>query len=147
MTERKNPVAYAEDILGVNSILEQTMKARDELDKVLGVLDGLHDEKRSVEQKIESREMDIAIDERGKHSDMSQAQMEKHLKMVFHKDPELKKLKERLLEIQNSLSGADMDRKLQERTIEIGCARMNQLGGYLNYLAAAKNASIATQSQ
>lgn len=141
-----NPVTYAEDTLEVHKILEATLDAHKDLDKVMTVITEKSDARRHVEQHMADREMEIITEERGKHADMSQAAMDKHVKSVLFGDDEWKKLRDELRELKNDLEGADADRKIQERAIEIGCARMNQLGGYFNYLAAAKNASTAKQN-
>jgi hypothetical protein len=138
-----NPVEYAETKLDVHGILEKTLEARTKLDKVYSILAEQRDARRGTLTEIENREMDISIDERGKHPEMSQAAMDKHLKMVFHKDGQLVVFKSELGTIEDAIDGAEYDRRIQEKTIEIGCARMNQLGGYLSYLAAAKLASVS----
>ena len=89
--------------------------------------------------------MELAIDERGKHSDLSATAMKEHLKIVVFKDAAWRKLRDEIRELADQIDGAEMDRKIKERDIEIACARMHELGGYLNYLAAAKNASLATR--
>lgn len=139
-----NAVEYAETKLDVHGILDRTIVAREDLDKVYTLLAEQRDARRGTLASIEDREMTLAIDERGKHSDMSQAAMDKHLKMVFFKDDHLIVLRNTLGVIEDAIDGAEYDRRIHEKTIEIGCARMNQLGGYLNYLAAVKMATVSS---
>lgn len=140
-------VEYAETALGVHQICETTISARDKLDKTLTALSEKRDAKRLAEQNLSDLEMEIAIMERGNHPEMSQAQMDKHLKMSVFKDDRWKKLRDELRELNDELDGLEFDRKMGERDIEIGCARMNELGGYLSYLASAKNASTAVSAR
>lgn len=137
-------IDYAETKLEVHEILARTVEAREKLDEIYTILANNRDKKRALTHRIESREMDLAIAERGKHTDMSQAQMDKHLRMVIHQDEALIEARRELREVEDTLDGAEFDRRLEEKTIEIGCARMNELGGYLNYLAAVKSASVST---
>jgi hypothetical protein len=144
---RKNPVTYAEDDLGVHEILEAALKARKKLDEeILSVLADARDQKRKAEQDLEDREMDLLIDERGKHSDMSATALKEHVRIALHKDDEWRRLRDLVRTLTDQIDGAEVDRKLADRDIEIGCARMNQLGGYLFYLGAAKQASIANKA-
>lgn len=137
-------VSYAETDLGVHAILEATLKAREKLDQTYSHLAEQRDAKRLAEQNLADREMEIAIEERGKHADLSATAMEKHLKMEIFKCEKWKKLRDEIREINDALDGFEYDRKIQERDIEIGCARMSELGGYLAYLASAKNAATAS---
>lgn len=141
-----NPVTYAEVTLEVHEVFNTTKEAHQKLDETLTLLTEKGDARRHVEQHLTDREMEIVTEERGKHPDMSQAQMDKHIKSLLFQDAEWKKLRDELRELKDDLDGIDADRKVHERSIEIGCARMNQLGGYLNYLAAAKNASTASKA-
>lgn len=143
----KNPVAYAEEDLGVHSILVGVIDAREKLDKeILSVLSDARDQKRKAEQDLDDRETELLIDERGKHSDMSATALREHMKVVLFKDAEWKRLRDLVRSLNDTIDGAEVDRKLRERDIEIGCARMYELGGYLYYLGAVKQASIASKA-
>ena len=140
-----NAVTYAEDRLGVHDILKGTIEARGHLDKALTVLSEARDARRRAEQDKEDIEIELAIAERGKHADMSQAQMDKHLKQVWFQNEMWRNLRDQIRELSDKIDGADLDRKILERDIEMGCARMVELGGYLQYLAAAKLTSAAVK--
>jgi hypothetical protein len=141
-----NAVTYAEDTLGVHAILEKVIESREKLDATLTVIANARDERRLAEQAKEDHEMDIAIRERGTHPEMSAAQMTGHLKQALHSSPKWRDFRDEIRELTNTVEGADYDRKLLERDIEIGCARMNELGGYLFYLGASKYASVANKA-
>jgi hypothetical protein len=147
MPKAPNPVAYAEDTLGVHEILEGVIAAREKLDKeILTTWANTRDAKRKAESDLEDREMELVISERGKHPDISETAFRGHLKEVLFKDTEWRRIRDHIRGLADDIDGAEVDRKLTERDIEIGCARMIELGGYLNYLAAAKNASIANKT-
>lgn len=143
-----NPaVAYAEDTLGVHEILEGVIAAREKLDKeILTTWANTRDAKRKAESDLEDREMTVIIEERGKNPDISETAFRGHLKEVLFKDSEWRRIRDHIRSLADDIDGAEVDRKLAERDIEIGCARMVQLGGYFNYLASAKNASIANKT-
>jgi hypothetical protein len=147
MPKASNPVAYAEDTLGVHEILAGVIATREKLDKeILTTWANARDAKRKAESDLEDREMELVIAERGKHPEMSETAFRGHLKEVLFKDDGWRRIREHIRRLADDIDGAEVDRKLAERDIEIGCARMIELGGYLNYLAAAKNASIANNA-
>lgn len=129
---------YAEQNLGVHSVYEAVKTDRDELDKIFSDLSTKKDSKREVESLISDRELEITSDERGKHPDMSQAEMGRHLKLAFGQDDSLKTLHKQIRELTNDIEGLEYDRSIKEVDIKIGVARLSELGGYLVYLAALK---------
>jgi hypothetical protein len=131
-------LVYAESTLGVNSVYEEVKKARNDLDECLARLSEARDSRRLVESKIEDRQVDIITEEHGKHPDMSVSGMDRHLKAAFGKDPELVTQRSDLRELTNDIEGLDYDRSIMEQDIKIGVARMHELGGYLQFLAALK---------
>lgn len=139
----KNPIAYAEDVLGSNEILAKTIEAREKLDEALTLLSESRDARRFLEHKIEDREMYILIAERSKHPEMSATAMKDHMKVALHGDRDWLNMRSEMRDLNDKIDGVEMDRSILTRDIEIGCARMNELGGYFNYLAAVKNASVA----
>lgn len=143
----KNPVAYAEDDLGVHAILEGVLEARRKLDEeILSLLAEARDQKRKAEQDLGDRETEVLIDERSRHPEMSATALKDHMRVALYKDKEWKRLRDLVRTLTDQIDGAEVDRRLADRDIEIGCARMIQLGGYLNYLAIAKQASTANKT-
>ena len=79
MPKAPNPVAYAEDTLGVHEILEGVIAAREKLDKeILTTWANARDAKRKAESDLEDREMELVISERGKHPDISETAFRGH---------------------------------------------------------------------
>lgn len=132
---------YAEETLGVHRVHEQAHIARAELDRVLNDLSEARDKRRSTEAQIEDRELELVADERGKHADMSEAAMGRHLKIVFHRDGDLQNLRSSLRSIVGDIEGLEYDKVMHETDIKIAVARMQELGGYLQYLAVVKSTS------
>jgi hypothetical protein len=132
---------YAEGTLGVHSVFEETVTEKDKLDKLLTDLSEARDRRRDIELKVSDREMEVTSEERSKHPDMPVTRWDKHIKESFRDDDELRALREQRFNVDSEIEGLDFDRQIAETTIKIGIARMTELGGYLNYLAAVKQAS------
>lgn len=131
---------YAENKLGVHLVYDEARTAHKALDEVYTALSNAGDNKRDLLDRVHDQEQVIASDERGKHPDMSAAGMEKHLKMAFAADGDLKSLRDQLRKVLNDIDGLEYDAKSLENGIKIAVARMTELGGYFQYLAAVKNA-------
>lgn len=138
MPGKSKALHYAENILDVHGPLRKANQARENLDDLYSRIDKHSDQKRTVVAAIKDREMEIVSDERGSNPDMSQAQMDRHLKVVMHNDAALIKLRDELENIDSVLDGCELDAKICSKDIDIAVARMNELGGYFSYLAAVK---------
>lgn len=138
MKSPSDAIKYAEGLLGVHDIFEETVEARVRLDKLLDELAKKRDDVRDKEFLLSDKEMEIAADERGKHADMSATAMEKHLKITFSNDGDVRGFREQIARIKSDIEGLEYDRSVCEHEIRIGCARMTELGGYFQYLAVIK---------
>jgi hypothetical protein len=138
-------LAYAETQLGVHTVFQSAEQARVSLDNVYTELSKAGDSKRDLHDRIADQEMLIASDERGKHPDMSAAAMDKHLKVAFSKNYDHRELRDQLRKATGDVEGLEYDARILEYDLKIAIARMTELGGYLNYLAAVKNNTKPTQ--
>jgi hypothetical protein len=134
---------YAENSLKVHEVYTQALVSRDNLDKTLTDLSEVKDKKRDIEIRLQDVELEVASEERGKHPDMSQAQMDKHLKMKLHDNTDARGYREQLVKIVSDLDGLEFDKTMHETDIKIAVSRMQELAGYLQYLAAIKQSEIA----
>lgn len=132
---------YAENSLGVHEVYKEAEKLTCDLNDSLNALDEAQDEKRRLDELISNMEMDILIDERGKHADMSQAGMDRHLKEVYHKNQSLKRLRMDSNAKAGEAAGHSLDIEYIKYQLKVKVARMEELSGYFNYLAAVKNAA------
>jgi len=132
-------LAYAES-LGIHAVYDEALAFEAELDETLTALDKAQDERRSLDEQIDSREMDLLISERGKHPDHSEAAFSRHLKEVHHKDETLKMLKLKRNMKAGEVSGHELDKEFLKARIHVRASRLVSLGGYFEYLAAVKNA-------
>jgi hypothetical protein len=135
---------YAEVKLGVHKVHTEALEARESLDKILTELGEARDRKRDLEFRLSDREQELATAEWVKHPDMAQNRMEKHLKAAFFADDAWRELREQLGKAAGDVEGSEYDRAIAEADIRIAVARMQELQGYLNYLAAVKTASVTS---
>lgn len=135
-------LVYAESELGVHSVYEELQTKRNDLDECFTRLSEARDNRRLVESLIEERQVELITAEHGKHPDMTVSGMDRHLKTVFGSDAGLKELRTKLREQTNEIEGFDYDRSIIETDLKVGVARLHELGGYLQYLAALKLAKI-----
>ena len=131
---------YAEQKLGVHKVYEDAQEALAGLDDMLASLDVALDNRRASDDDIMAREMDLTIQERGKHPDHSEAALARHIKEVHHKDETLRDLRYKRRNQHATVSGLELDIEHRKYKIKVLVARMEQLGGYFNFLAAVKNA-------
>jgi hypothetical protein len=131
---------YAENTLGVHKVHDEAEALVAELDNALGLLDAAIDARRSLDEQIEDRHMELLIEERGKAADISQAAMDRRLKEVYHKDGTLKVLRSQRNAKAGEASGLELDIDYIKYRLKVKVARMEELGGYFQFLAAVKNA-------
>lgn len=131
---------YAESYLGVHRVHEEAESLLAEMDEALNALDSAIDARRTLDDQIEDRQMILLIEERGKAADISQAAMDRRLKEVYHKDEALKRLRMQRNAKAGEASGLELDIEHLKYRLKVKVARMEELGGYFQYLAAVKNA-------
>lgn len=135
----KDALKYAEDELGVHECYEKAVRARNDLDQCLTLISEKRDIKRDLEVRIADKEMEVAEDERSKHPDMSVTGMEKHLKIAYSNDGDIRTMKDELNKAISEIEGLEYDKIIHEADIRINTARMKELGGYFHYLAIVKD--------
>lgn len=139
MSKPSDALKYAEEQLLVHEVYQGALAARASLDETLTELSKKRDVLRDKEFLLSDREMEVAADERGRHPDMSATAMEKHLKIALNNDDATRELREQIAHVRSDIEGLEYDRSMSEHDIKIACARMTELGGYLQYLAVIKD--------
>lgn len=138
------PVPYAENVLGVHTIHETALEARKKLDDILTQLSEAKDKKRKMEIEMSDLEMALASEERGKNPETSATAFKEHLKTVFHGSTDWVFFRDELSLMSGDIEGLEYDKSVTSKDIDIATARMEELGGYLHYLAVAKQASMTS---
>jgi hypothetical protein len=134
---------YAEVTLGVNSVYEEAQAARQRVQLTQNELSSLRAAKRISEGHMADREMTLVADHRGNHADMSQAAFDRHIKVVLHQDSEMTGLRDNISRLDLNIDQTQGDLRIAEIDVKIDVARMEELAGYLTYLAALKTTEPA----
>lgn len=142
-----NAVDWAESSLGLSQLWKEIQTAQSNLDDLATHLDKAQDDKRMLAEAVTDREADLYLEERAKHAEQSATWLDKHMVAQKRKDPKLITLRRDYIAAQSTLSGLEYDWEVQKSQVKILTARMVQLGGYLNFLAAAKQAETLTKNQ
>lgn len=138
---------YAEDKLEVHKVYDTALALRGRLDDLFTEISQFKDKKRELDAHREDVEMEVSSDERGRHPDMSQAQMDKHMKVQLSNTAEWRETREHLAKVSGDIDGLEYDIRITETDIKIATARLQELGGYLQYLAAIKEAETARSAK
>lgn len=141
-----NAVQYAEDTLGVNAVYERCQLLRTRLEASLEELARIRRDKRENEALLSDFEYELLSQQAAEHSELSQAALERHMKMFLSKDDTHKELRRVIREKQFSIDECEGTMKTLEADIRIESARMTELGGYLQYLAAASYVKLNKSS-
>lgn len=136
-----NPIQYAEDTLGVHAVWTET-QARLETHKQLT------DERASLLGELRvnrtfqaDREAVIVAEVVGEYSELSDTARNRIVKTKVHDDAEHRRLRSEERALQSRLDLVDGSLTHHERGIGALSSRMVELGGLLNFYAAAKNQS------
>lgn len=132
--------------LGVHSVYDEALDKRKALgDKVLDLAD-VRSRKRTVEAYKADLEMEVIEDERIKHTDMSAAAMDKHLKVAFSNNSDIRESKDELMMLAGQIELLEHDVMLLETDLRIAAARLQELGGLTQFLAVIKQAEITRKT-
>lgn len=134
-------IQYAETNLGVHQVHKKAESALALLIVTIDSMRSLRLEKRRAEDVLEDYETDMTVDERGAAPRMSITAFKDHMKSQLRNDKTCRDLRLKVAELAERIDALSHDKNLYEREIAICCARMSELGGYLSYLAAVKNAA------
>lgn len=140
-------LTYAEETLGVHKIYEILGQHVEDLDVATSDLDKALDWKRELEEKYADREVELISEKRGIHPDISDTRFRQDMKTWERQDPALSQLRIDLNTVKGEIQGIEFDISLTKTRIQVGSARLVELGGYLNYLAVVKNQAENTTQE
>lgn len=139
-------VYYAEHELEVHRVHTETQASKARLDGIQRDIATARDSKRRLEVRLEDVELDVLTEERGKHASQSATWLKEHVKGTVRKNEAWIRTRDEILTITNRIERLEYERSSAQRDIEIGVARMVELGGYFQYLSAIKMAESARAS-
>lgn len=139
-----NPaLEYAEDVLGVHQVYDDSQALLKELDEAMTALDAAIDARRTLDDKIEDHQMEVLIALRGTlGGEISQAAFDKRLKETYNRDQTLRRLKQDRNAKAGEASGLELDIEHIKYRLKVAVGRMEELGGYFNFLAVTKYAEL-----
>lgn len=136
---------YAEVKLGVHEVWENVQTLLRDLDSALGDLDKAQDDRRELDEAYADREVELVNEMRGVHPNMSDTRFKSEFRGWERTDKVLRELRVKLMEVRSEIQGLEYDIDLIKLRIKAGSSRMEELGGYLHYLAAVKNQAETTK--
>lgn len=134
-------LAYAEETLKVHEVYEATRSQLEELDTLTSDLDKALDRKRELADKHEDGYVRLLGEKRGTHPEMSDTGFKTRLREWERDDPELAIIRADQNAVASEIQGLEFDIDMCKMRLRVGCSRMDELGGYLHYLAAVKQAA------
>lgn len=138
-----NPaLQYAEQTLGVHAVYNEANSLAEKLDKFTTDLDTALDKRRVIEEAILDREADLLIEERVYNPSQSATWMDQHMRVQKRKDKLLVSLRQTKNELTSEISGLELDIDVLKSKLKIKVARLEELNGYFQYLAAVKLSTI-----
>lgn len=141
-------LTYAESELGVHKVWENVQTYLQDLDELLAELDKAHDRKRQLNEDYADREVELVHEMRTAHVSMTDTRFKSEWKGWERTDKELSAIRTELNKVLSEIQGLEYDEDLLKLRIRSSSARLEELGGYLHYLAAVKAAAIVkTQAE
>jgi len=134
-------IGYAEETLRVHHTYVEAERARAELEKAATKIAEWNALRREAEEALKDRDMELTANSWADHPDFSATKMEGFVRSLKQSDEFSRILRKKLSEYAGQLQRAEHDKLMAETDIRIAVARMNELGGYLSYLAAVKQAN------
>jgi len=131
-------LAYAEQELGVHRDYQVATEQLESLDATLADLDKAQDRRRKLEEDYADREVELISEMRGIHPNMSDTRFKSEFKGWERTDQALRELRVELFKVRSEIQGLELDAEMARLRIKVSCSRMEELGGYLNYLAVVK---------
>jgi len=133
-------ILYAEVTLGVHKVHDETQTRLDLLDDTLAELDKAQDRKRDLNERYADREVELIDEMRSVHVSYSDTRFNSEMKLWKRKDAFLMSIQVDINKVLSEIQGLDYDIDMMKLRIRAGSSRMEELGGYLHYLAAVKEA-------
>ncbi len=142
--KRRSAVEYAEQVLDVHAPWKEAQERLDYHDTALNEVDRLKGEIRLLKQRIEDRKMEIATEAPSTQGYPEGVQARRDfVKLLQANDTALSELEEQIVQAEHDRDEWQSTAKHHELGLHVLTARMNGLGGLLQFYAVAKQAETA----
>lgn len=138
---------YAEEVLRVHHIYTETVETVEALDKLYDDLDKAQDRRRELDEMYADREVELINEMRGVHPNMSDTRFKSEFKGWERTDKKLREIRVELNSIRSTIQGHEYNADILKLRIKAGSSRMEELGGYLHYLAVVKQTQAETDTK
>ena len=150
MTTEPSPevkaLTYVEG-LGLNSVYDNALAARKELEEKHVELHEVRSERRRLEALRQDLEMEVAEFRRSVNPDLSVSAFDRQLKIDLSNNADVRETKEALAELANRSDLLEWEVSVLETDIKIAVARLHELGGYFQFMAVLKSISEAREAR
>lgn len=140
-----NPVDYAEQSLGVHKVYDEAATRLNEHAHLTDEIKALNAKIRQVKESITDRESLIVAQEGGNIAGLSKTAAKEHMKAAFDADDEINRLRGLLADAEAERADADATLRHHALGVQMLTARMQELGGLLEFYAAAKRNTTSPQ--
>ena len=134
----KNPVAYAEQTLGVHKLWEDAQERFEKYEEALLHKANLQTGLRKLRDVQANREMEILQEGKAKYAEISATAFDKIYKTLIHEDSDHRELRENERSCQCDLDIVEAEISAHEYQLKLMNSRLQELGGLLNFYASAK---------
>ena len=125
----KDPIAYAEDTLGVHEVYAEANRRYEAHAEVSERLDLTAHEIKALKRNIEDREIEVTSGERAKEHGLSKTAFGEHLKEVLREDEQLRGMRNQLSHLEALRNGDEITLRHHALGVQLAAARMNELEG------------------
>jgi hypothetical protein len=133
-TASERAVAYVAR-LGVDEVYQRANEAVDTLEDRLAIMHTTAVKRREIDAQIADRELHLVTEQSGTWEG-SQAALDRHLKVVFNEDGELRGLRSARLAVSSEHERAEADAELARVRARVEAARLEELGGRMRFFAS-----------
>lgn len=134
---------YAEQNLGVHTVYSDARKLSEQLRLDNNAVTEWADQRRRINEALADREHVLVNQTRGKHPDDSVAAFDRRMKEVLQEDADMRRLRGEAMDAHMKHERAELQVRETEFQIRIATARMEELGGLLQFYGATKAAGKA----
>lgn len=132
-----NPVEYAENQLGVHAIWQAAESELQTHGKAIEELKACNRRISDLRIQLEDRERDVA-NETDLSECTSKTAIKETIKAAIESDSAAIKLRKEIATVETDKAAHDLDARHAKYGVELHSARLVELGGLLNFYAAAK---------
>lgn len=137
-SESSQAVDYAENTLGVHDTFAVALDGLTIFEESADLYADFCVGVRRAEEDMAQREAELIMQFRTANPDWSEAKMEKGIRLLVQTDAVMVAHRARLRDVRSERDRAELDMKRGRIRCEIASARLIELGGLLNFYAAAK---------